>query len=252
MNKYCIIIGLLIIFYFLYKIMMSKKTFKDFLDTQSAIFYTILWIFLVVIIFPLIAYMNHTGVPKFSLSVLGAYLSGVAAPIAFFWLVLGYFQQAKQLQVNNETLKLQLEEFKHSVDAQILLADNTHKQLDFFIQEKYYPDFQLSLFEKHDNTLEFTVVNKGTPVKNILWNVNNALILEDPLITKVDDSEVQMNLLFENLAHISSLDLRLMVAFNINYDQETRYLCYNISYVRTALTPLTTPEMVKISCKPVE
>ncbi|EEY90821.1 hypothetical protein HMPREF0017_00591 [Acinetobacter lwoffii SH145] len=42
-----------------------------------------------------------------SLNELGDFLAGIFAPIAFFWLILGYVQQGKQLEQNTKALEQQ-------------------------------------------------------------------------------------------------------------------------------------------------
>ena len=46
----------------------------------------------------------------------GDFLAGAFSPVAFFWLVLGYLQQQKELQQNTKALELQALELKNSVD----------------------------------------------------------------------------------------------------------------------------------------
>jgi hypothetical protein len=55
----------------------------------------------------------------------GDFLAGVSAPLAFLWLVIGYFQQGDELGLNTKALKqqeralqLQVEELKQSVEQQ--------------------------------------------------------------------------------------------------------------------------------------
>jgi hypothetical protein len=46
---------------------------------------------------------------------LGDFLAGTFAALAFFWLVIGYFQQGKELRLNSDALRLQAEEMKNAV-----------------------------------------------------------------------------------------------------------------------------------------
>lgn len=55
----------------------------------------------------------------------GDYFAGISAPLAFMWLVIGYFQQGEELSQNTKALeqqekalKLQVDELKHSVEQQ--------------------------------------------------------------------------------------------------------------------------------------
>lgn len=60
-----------------------------------------------------------------TLNEFGDFLAGICAPLAFFWLILGYVQQGRQLEQNShaiklqaEALNLQIEEFKKIVAIQ--------------------------------------------------------------------------------------------------------------------------------------
>jgi hypothetical protein len=59
----------------------------------------------------------------------GDLCAGVAAPIAFLWLVLGFLQQGKELQLSTHALRLQAEELKNSVEQQRELVEVTKKQV---------------------------------------------------------------------------------------------------------------------------
>jgi hypothetical protein len=54
---------------------------------------------------------------------LADFLAGVFAPLAFLWLVLGFFQQGEDLRVNGQALWLQGEELRNSVEQQRLLVE---------------------------------------------------------------------------------------------------------------------------------
>lgn len=64
------------------------------------------------------------------LNELGDFLTGVFGPIAVFWLVLGYFQQGRELSLSVRALELQAEELKQSVEQQTRIAELTHQQLE--------------------------------------------------------------------------------------------------------------------------
>ena len=74
--------------------------------------------------------------PK-SLNELGDFFAGIFAPIAFFWLILGYIQQGKQLDQNTKALEqqeralqLQIEEMKNGIEQQVELVQLQRQQLD--------------------------------------------------------------------------------------------------------------------------
>lgn len=79
-------------------------------------------------------FLNGYKLPE-SLNELGDFLAGIFAPVAFFWLILGYMQQGKQLDQNTKALEqqeralqLQIEEMKESVKQQAELAEIQKKQ----------------------------------------------------------------------------------------------------------------------------
>ena len=52
------------------------------------------------------------------LNELGDFLGGVASPLAFLWLVLGFFQQGREIRMSSKALHLQAQELRKSVDEQ--------------------------------------------------------------------------------------------------------------------------------------
>jgi hypothetical protein len=67
------------------------------------------------------AYIAHgrwDTIKSMDLNEIGDFLGGTFGPLAFLWLVLGYFQQGIELRQNSAALHLQAEELKQSVEAQ--------------------------------------------------------------------------------------------------------------------------------------
>lgn len=60
----------------------------------------------------------------------GDLLAGVFAPLAFGWLVLGFFQQGHELQASTTALRLQAAELKNSVTQQQELVSVTREQME--------------------------------------------------------------------------------------------------------------------------
>ena len=56
------------------------------------------------------------------LNELGDFLGGVSSPLAFLWLVLGFFQQGREIRLSNKALQLQAAEMRRSVDEHRRLA----------------------------------------------------------------------------------------------------------------------------------
>ncbi len=57
------------------------------------------------------------------LNELGDFLGGVSSPLAFLWLVLGFFQQSREIRLSGKALNLQAREMQRSVDEHRRLAD---------------------------------------------------------------------------------------------------------------------------------
>lgn len=66
----------------------------------------------------------HNGILPINLNEFGDFIAGTFAPLAFFWLVRGFYQQGKGLEQNSDALKMQATEL-----------EKTTKALEFQIQE---------------------------------------------------------------------------------------------------------------------
>lgn len=56
------------------------------------------------------------------LNELGDFLGGVSSPLAFLWLVLGFFQSSREIRISSKALHLQASEMRASMDEQRRLA----------------------------------------------------------------------------------------------------------------------------------
>ncbi len=61
----------------------------------------------------------------------GDFFAGVLSPLAFLWLVLGYFQQGQELKLSTDALRLQAEELRNAVKQQRDLVEATREQVAF-------------------------------------------------------------------------------------------------------------------------
>ena len=59
----------------------------------------------------------HNGVIPKDLNEFGDFIAGAFAPLAFFWLVRGFYQQGKGLKQNSKALKLQATELEKTTQA---------------------------------------------------------------------------------------------------------------------------------------
>lgn len=90
------------------------------------------WLFTALWLAGLIAVVvfNSDSATGLNLNEWGDFLAGACAPLAFFWLVLGYFQQGKELKLSREALMLQVKEFSNFVDQQRLLLAATKEDVE--------------------------------------------------------------------------------------------------------------------------
>ena len=72
----------------------------------------------------LVAYLAVQGQnpADLKLNELGDFLGGVSSPLAFLWLVLGFFQQSREIRLSNKALHLQAQEMRRSVDEHRRIA----------------------------------------------------------------------------------------------------------------------------------
>ena len=70
---------------------------------------------------------------------LGNFLEGAFAPLAFLWLVIGYFLQQKELEQNTEALRAQAVEISRSAEQAVIQSENlaaseVHARQEAFLQ----------------------------------------------------------------------------------------------------------------------
>ena len=92
--------------------------------TKLGFYLTALW--LLVVLFLLVS--NCEALPTMTLNEWGDFLAGTTAPLALFWLVIGYFQHGEELRLNTEALNAQKEELRCQVQETAILAENSERQ----------------------------------------------------------------------------------------------------------------------------
>jgi|TARA_Y100000310_G_scaffold197650_2_gene197728 hypothetical protein len=90
----------------------------------------------------MVIYVSRTvGWSKFStapLDLLGSFLEGAFAPLAFLWLVIGYFLQKKELMQNTEAIRMQYVEMQKTaeqavIQSKAIAASEMHARKDSFL-----------------------------------------------------------------------------------------------------------------------
>ncbi|WP_171178507.1 hypothetical protein [Ruegeria sp. HKCCD8929] len=79
---------------------------------------------------PVAMYFGVLNVKPLEINELGDFLAGAFGPLAIFWLVLGFFQQSKELQNSVDALNLQAKELAHSVEQQKEMVRVTRETLE--------------------------------------------------------------------------------------------------------------------------
>lgn len=76
----------------------------------------------------LLFYWKWPNALDMDLSDWGGFLSGATAPVAFFWLVIGYLMQNQELKMNREVLQTQTEALLIQAHSAQLQADEISRQ----------------------------------------------------------------------------------------------------------------------------
>lgn len=97
---------------------------------------TIAWLALGAVRISLDGWSTFSALPA---AELGSFLEGAFAPLAFLWLVIGYFLQKKELQQNTEALKAQAEEIQRTAEQAVIqsekmAASEIHARQEAFLQ----------------------------------------------------------------------------------------------------------------------
>lgn len=78
--------------------------------------------------FALVICINWETAKTLELNEWGDFLAGFSAPLALFWLVIGFFQQGEELRLNTEALKAQQRELARQVEETATLAKSAERQ----------------------------------------------------------------------------------------------------------------------------
>ncbi|MGX5700381.1 hypothetical protein ACWKWF_12365 [Acinetobacter kookii] len=182
---------------------------------------TLVW-FLAITIFCI---LENFGFEQNNLNSLGDFLAGIFAPVAFFWLILGYVQQGKQLDQNTKALEqqeralqLQIDEMRESVKQQAELVNIQRQQFEDQ-QRIFEPRFIISNtevfnvlgqeFDRNSENNHLLTLNQNVFVK-VTFNLIN--FGEEIFDVKIKESGKQLILVkFDHIAigKIQNIELEL-------------------------------------------
>lgn len=147
----------------------------------------------------------------------GDYLAGVFAPLAFLWLVFGYYQQGRELKLNTEALRLQADELKNAVDEQKRLNE-IHEQNTNQKHFEVEPIFDVFLLNKK-------YVNDNIPI----YDVESGKIIDERTRTHFY-FELSINQKFNITRNIEIVDLneKKVIGFDYTLSPDDKY---TVTYV---------------------
>lgn len=123
------------------------------------------------------AWLEWARVVGLSPNELGDFLAGITAPVAFFWLVVGYFQQGEELRQNTEALKQQEDALKQQVEESRNLVRVTSEQAHSTIESQIFerdrelrelqPLFTVEQIRTTSGVLEIRLNNQGNVAHDV-------------------------------------------------------------------------------------
>lgn len=186
----------------------------------------------------------------------GDFLAGIFSPLAFLWLIFGYYQQGLELQQNTIALKRQATELANSVREQkrlVALQEKEQEEKHFqvlpkftlldknvktYIEPSYIDDGEGTVIETiYEKNLEisFTLVNHGELAKNVLVkNIENEpyvriakhkINYEEQLKVSIEFNEQFIEQLEEGMTVDNTLLLIYTNVYGLRY---TKYIKYGI------------------------
>jgi len=119
----------------------------------------------------------------------GDFFAGFFAPMAFFWLVLGYMQQGEELKHSTEALRLQAAELKNSVEQQSQLVAVSREQVQQelraleeererrrdAVRPKFAPHHAGTMTSGGVSDFKLNIVNVGNTATNVHMRFDPAL-----------------------------------------------------------------------------
>lgn len=126
-------------------------------------------------LYTLLNWSNFQGLEPNSV---GDFLAGAFSPLAFLWLVLGYFQQGQELRQNNEALHLQAQELSASVAQQVKMVEAQGKELlnyERSLEPLLKLDFKdIGYDDDGDDHYSFSLLNLGEYCENLSVEFNGS------------------------------------------------------------------------------
>lgn len=163
-----------------------------------------------------LAGMNWEAFNELKLNEAGDFLAGAFAPLAFLWLIVGYFQQGDELKQNTEALRLQAEELQHAV-AEYKQLNETNERNANLLQRQYddaksdaaaklkpnllVADVQPEGNDGHSQHYRIRLLNHGAPAAQLKSTVIS-IIAEVNSTTYAVDTGQKYEMIFKIANHV--------------------------------------------------
>ncbi|MDA0698045.1 MAG: hypothetical protein O2793_16815 [Proteobacteria bacterium] len=190
----------------------------------------------------------------------GDFLAGVFSPLAFLWLVFGYFQQGQELKLNTQALKMQadelvisntslkkqVEEMEKSVKAQqemfelaerqysesrdekiklstpqIRLTGSKYKKVDPYLSGNFIHQFNLTIKVENLTIKNLKLSMSGWCVAKSGGSMNNSMTLD---INSIDANRSEVLMIYKRTNHAPFNNDHLYLSY---YDE------YGVKYQNT-------------------
>ena len=136
------------------------------------------------------------------LNEVGDFSAGVFGPVAFFWLVLGYVQQGRELKLSSQALSTQAEELRASVAQQIELVKATNRTLENY-ENSLDPLLQLRFIEV------FEAFNEGEAVERHRFSIVNSGAYCEKVEVRVGGEVESLVAIFSSLVVNAEVELNI-------------------------------------------
>lgn len=150
------------------------------------------------------------SVRALKLNEIGDFLAGFFSPIAFMWLVIGYFQQGEELKLNTRALELQAAELKMSVEQQRELVEVTRADMKLTKQayeleierevRKSQPSFHLQVGNYNHGTngpaiINATLANHGHGATSLQFRCSAGDVIpnELPILSAESNRQIKVD-----------------------------------------------------------
>lgn len=141
----------------------------------------------------------HNGILPTNLNEFGDFIAGAFAPLAFFWLVRGFYQQGKGLEQNSEALKMQAIELKKTTEALELQVKEMKASVEqqSRLAQVYEDELQQKHFQVQPNLdYSFQLLReyfRGGPITDE----------ENTVVSTYEEKIVELKLVVENLGEMA-------------------------------------------------